>query len=53
VTAKQPAAKRYIVALSADERQRLNTVIQKGTGPARQVLKARIPLKVQQAVHAN
>jgi hypothetical protein len=41
------------VTLSADERQRLNTLIQKGTSPARQVLKARILLKVRQAVHAN
>ena len=43
--AKQPAVKRYIVTLSADERERLNALIQKGTGPARQVLKARILLK--------
>ena len=43
--AKQPAVKRYIVTLSADERERLNTLIQKGTSPARQVLKARILLK--------
>jgi 2-phospho-L-lactate guanylyltransferase (CobY/MobA/RfbA family) len=45
VIAKQHAAKRYIVTLSADERERLNTLIQKGTSPARQVLKARILLK--------
>ena len=31
--------------LSADERERLNALIQKGTSPARQVLKARILLK--------
>ena len=43
--AKQPAVKRYIVTLSADERERLNGLIQKGTSPARQVLKARILLK--------
>ena len=43
--AKQPAVKRYIVTLSADERERLNALIQKGTSPARQVLKARILLK--------
>ena len=43
--AKQPAVKRYIVTLSADERERLNMLIQKGTSPARQVLKARILLK--------
>src|SRR5277367_4906529 len=45
VIAKQPAVKRYIVTLSADERERLNALIQKGTGPARQMLKARILLK--------
>jgi hypothetical protein len=45
VIAKQPAVKRYIVTLSADERERLNALIQKGTSPARQVLKARILLK--------
>jgi hypothetical protein len=39
------AVKRYIVTPSADERERLNALIQKGTGPARQVLKARILLK--------
>jgi hypothetical protein len=45
VTAKQPAVKRYIVRLSADERERLNALIQKGKAPARQALKARILLK--------
>jgi poly-gamma-glutamate capsule biosynthesis protein CapA/YwtB (metallophosphatase superfamily) len=45
VTAKQPAVKKYIVKLSDDERQRLNTLIQKGKAPARQLLKARILMK--------
>jgi hypothetical protein len=45
VTAKQPAVKRYIVRLSAAERERLDALIQKGKAPARQVLKARILLK--------
>ena len=45
MTAKQPAAKRYLVRLSADERERLNALIQKGKAPARQALKARILLK--------
>jgi transposase len=45
VIAKQPAVKRYIVTLSADERERLNALIQRGTCPVRQVLKARILLK--------
>ena len=45
MTAKQPAVKKYIVKLSDDERGRLNTLIQKGKAPARQLLKARILLK--------
>jgi poly-gamma-glutamate capsule biosynthesis protein CapA/YwtB (metallophosphatase superfamily) len=45
VTAKQAAVKKYIVKLSAEERARLNALIQKGKSPARQVLKARILLK--------
>jgi poly-gamma-glutamate capsule biosynthesis protein CapA/YwtB (metallophosphatase superfamily) len=45
VTAKQPAVKRYIVNLTTDERDRLNTLIQKGKAPARQLLRARILLK--------
>jgi hypothetical protein len=45
VTAQQPAAKKYIVKLSAEERERLNGLIQKGKCSARQALKARILLK--------
>jgi hypothetical protein len=45
VTAKQPAVKKSIVRISTDERERLNTPIQKGKAPARQLLKARILLK--------
>ena len=45
MTAQQPAAKKYIVKLSAEERDRLNGLIQKGKVPARQALKARILLK--------
>src|SRR4051812_25828054 len=45
VTAKQPAVKKYVVNLSGEERERLNALIQKGRGPARQLLKARILLK--------
>jgi poly-gamma-glutamate capsule biosynthesis protein CapA/YwtB (metallophosphatase superfamily) len=45
VTAKQPAVKKYIVKLSAEERERLEALIQKGKAPARQQLKARILLK--------
>jgi poly-gamma-glutamate capsule biosynthesis protein CapA/YwtB (metallophosphatase superfamily) len=49
VTAKQPAAKKYIVKLSDEERERLNARIQKGKAPARQLLKARILLKADAA----
>jgi hypothetical protein len=45
VTAKQPAVKKYIVKLGDDERQQLNTPLQEGQVPARQLLKARILLK--------
>jgi poly-gamma-glutamate capsule biosynthesis protein CapA/YwtB (metallophosphatase superfamily) len=45
VTAKQSAVKKYIVKLSADEREQLNALIQKGRVPARRALKARILLK--------
>lgn len=45
MTAKQPAMKKYVVTLSAEERQQLSTMIQTGKRPARQVLKARILLK--------
>ena len=45
MTTQQPAAKKYIVVLSAEERDRLNALIQKGKCPARQALKARILLK--------
>src|SRR6478672_7021728 len=45
VTAQQPAVKKYIVKLSAEERNRLDVLIQKGNVAARQLLKARILLK--------
>jgi hypothetical protein len=45
VTAQQPAVKKYIVKLTAEERDRLDVLIQKGKAPARQLLKARILLK--------
>jgi transposase len=45
VTAKQIAVKKYVVKLSAEERERLNALIGKGKHPARQLLKARILLK--------
>jgi len=43
-TATEPK-KRYIVRLSAEERERLETLIRKGKSPARRQLKARILLK--------
>jgi hypothetical protein len=45
VTAKQMAAKKYVVRLSEEERERLNTLIHAGKHPARQLTKARILLK--------
>jgi poly-gamma-glutamate capsule biosynthesis protein CapA/YwtB (metallophosphatase superfamily) len=45
VTAQQPAVKKYIVKLTAEERNRLDVLIQKGKAAARQLLKARILLK--------
>jgi len=45
VTAQQPAVKKYVVKLSAEERNRLDVLIQKGKAAARQLLKARILLK--------
>jgi poly-gamma-glutamate capsule biosynthesis protein CapA/YwtB (metallophosphatase superfamily) len=45
VTAQQPAVKRYVVKLTAEERKRLDVLIQKGKAAARQLLKARILLK--------
>ncbi len=51
MTAKQPAVKKNIVKLSDDERERLSVLIQKGKAPARQLLKARILLKVDASQH--
>jgi transposase len=45
VTAKQNAVKKYVVRLSEEERERLNTLIRAGKHPARQLTKARILLK--------
>src|SRR5271167_2805498 len=42
---KQIAEKRYVVKLSDEERERLNTLIRAGKHPARQLTKARILLK--------
>ena len=45
MTAKQAAVKKYIVKLSDEEREQLNTLIHKGKHRARQLVKARILLK--------
>jgi hypothetical protein len=45
VAAKQIAIKKYIVKLSAEERERLETLIRAGKHPARQLTRARILLK--------
>jgi hypothetical protein len=45
VAAKRIAEKRYVVKLSDEEREQLNTLIRAGKHPARQLTKARILLK--------
>jgi homeodomain-containing protein len=42
---KEISVKKYVVRLSAEERQQLETLIRKGKAPARRLLKARILLK--------
>src|SRR5690242_8105167 len=45
MAAKEISVKKYVVRLSGEERERLETLIRKGKRPARRVLKARIVLK--------
>jgi hypothetical protein len=45
MSSKEIAVKKYVVRLSAEERERLDTVIRKGKSPAQRLLKARILLK--------
>src|SRR5712664_2661459 len=45
MAAKEISVKKYVVPLSGEERERLETLIRKGKSPARRVLKARILLK--------
>src|SRR5260221_13498806 len=45
MAAKENSVKKYVVRLSGEERERLETLIRKGKSPARRVLKARILLK--------
>jgi len=49
VTAKQKPRSKYIVQLSDEERKRLDTLIQSGKHPARQLLKARVLLKADES----
>jgi hypothetical protein len=42
---KEISVKKYVVRLSSEERQQLETLVRKGKGPARRLLKARILLK--------
>ena len=42
------SAKKYIVELDAEERERLNALVSKGKAPAKTILKARILLKADQ-----
>jgi hypothetical protein len=42
MAAKTPWVKRYVVRLSAEERQHLEAMIRKGKSPAQRLLKARI-----------
>ena len=45
MAAKEISVKKYVVRLSGEERERLETLVRKGKSPARRVLKARILLK--------
>jgi transposase len=45
VAAKEIAVKKYVVKLSAEERERLGSVIRSGKHPAQRLMKARILLK--------
>ena len=45
MSGKEIAVKKYIVRLSSEEREQLETLIRKGKGPAQRLVKARILLK--------
>jgi hypothetical protein len=45
MAAKEISVEKYVVRLSREERQQLETLIRKGKAPARRLLKARILLK--------
>src|SRR5262249_62185696 len=45
MAAKEISVKKYVVRLSSEERERLETLVREGKSPARRVLKAGILLK--------
>ena len=45
MAAKEISVKKYVVRLSGEERERVETLIRKGKSPAQRLLKARILLK--------
>jgi hypothetical protein len=45
MSSKEISVKKYVVRLSAEEREQLETLVRKGKSPARRLLKARILLK--------
>ncbi len=45
MASKEISVKKYVVRLSGEEREQLETLIRKGKSPARRLLKARISLK--------
>src|SRR5437764_26670 len=53
MAAKEISVKKYVVRLSGEERERLETLIRKGKSPARRVLKARILLKADVSEAGN
>src|SRR5215207_5878139 len=53
MAAKEISVKKYVVRLSADERERLEALIRKGKSPAQQLLKARILLQADHRGSGN
>src|ERR1700704_5619288 len=47
------AVKKYVVRLSAEEREQLQALIRKGKSPAKRLLKARILLKADTSEHGE
>jgi hypothetical protein len=53
MAAKEIIVKKYVVRLSGDEREQLETLIRKGNSPAQRLLKARILLKADVSEAGN